>query len=107
MTRTPKKLAQVALTTTLAAVYTAPALATTQVVEMWVANNAAADRIITVSAHGTATANIIVPAQTIGASGYANFGGVKIVLTAGEILGMKVNTGSNEVYATIYGIEEA
>lgn len=107
-TRTPKKLAQAALTTSMAAVYTAPANTTTQITEIWIANtNTTTARKISLATHGTATANTLVPEQEIAAKGYAAFSDTKIVLAAGEVIAGKVDTGSNETIITLYGIEEA
>lgn len=107
MARTAKKLAQVALTSSMTAVYTAPALTTTQITEIWIANtNASTARVISVAAHGTAMANTLIPEQSIAAKGYASLTETKIVLAAGEVLAGMVDTGSNETIITLYGIEE-
>ncbi len=108
MSRTAKKLCQVALTTNMTAVYTTPANTTTQITEIWVTNtNTATARKISICAHGTATANTLIPEQEIAAKGYASFSDTKILLTAGEPLAGKVDAGSNETIITLYGIEEA
>jgi NAD/NADP transhydrogenase alpha subunit len=105
-TRTPKKLAQSALTNSLVAIYTVPALTTSQVVEVWLSNtNATTARVVTIAVHGNATANQIVPGLSIPALDFKVIDNAKIVLTAGEILYAKIDTGS-DVNITIYGLEE-
>lgn len=107
-TRTPKKLAQAALTSSMTAVYTAPAATKTQITEIWIANTSASTaRKISLAAHGTATANTIIPEQEIAAKGYAALGDTKIVLAAEEVFAGMVDAGSNETIITLYGIEEA
>ena len=106
-TRTPKKLAQTTLSTSMTAVYTAPSGTVTQITEIWVSNtNTTSARKISIAAHGTATANVLIPVQEIAENGYATFSDSKIVLAAGEVLAGKVDTGT-DVNITVYGIEEA
>lgn len=106
MTRTAKKLAQTALASTPVTVYTAPALTTTQVVEIWIANtNASTARIVTLYAHGTGTTNVLIPGISVPASDFKVIDSAKIVLSAGDIIYCKQDTNT-DVTVTVYGVEE-
>lgn len=103
-TRTANKLAQATLTTTAAALYTTETFTTTQVSEIWLANtNATTARTVTLYAHGLGTSNII-STVIIPASSSAPISNARIVLNPGEILGAKVDTGT-DVTLTAYGIK--
>ena len=106
VTRTAKKLAQVALGNTMAAIYTSPTSTKTQIVEMWFANTSAATtRKISLAAHGTAAGNIIVPELEIPANGTKVINASKVVLEASEALAAKQDAGA-DVIATLYGVQE-
>lgn len=104
--RTPKKLFQGTLSTTLTTRYTTPANTRTQITEIWIANtNTTTERKVTINAHGTATANILHPSLSVSANGTTVLDNCKIVLTATEVLALKQDTGT-DVIVTVYGIEE-
>jgi hypothetical protein len=106
-TRTPKKLAQSALSGSTATIYTCPSSTTAQIVEIWIANNhATIARTVTVYVHGTGSGNIIIPGLSIPALDFKVLDSTKIVLAAGETISMKEDTGT-DVVVTLYGIEEA
>ena len=106
VTRTPKKLAQTALSTTVTARYTAPAATVTQITEIWLANtNTTTARTVALYAHGTAANNTLIQAIKIPANGTKGIDGSKIVLAAGEVLAGKQDAGT-DVILTAYGIEE-
>ena len=102
--RTANKLAQVTLSTTATALYTTEVFTTTQVTEIWMANtNTTTERTVTLYAHGLATTNII-STIIIPASSAAPISNARIVLNYGEVLGAKVDTGT-DVTLTAYGIK--
>lgn len=106
MSVTPLRLAQTALSATIAAVYTTPASRRTQITEIWLANtNTTAARRVTLRAHGTAATNTILPSIEIAANGTQIIDGSKIVLAAGQIFAAMQDAGT-DVILTAYGVEE-
>lgn len=106
VTRTLKKLFQGALSTIVTALYTVPANATTQVVEIWIDNqNTTTDRKVYLYAHGTAVTNRLSHNIPITKDTGINISDNKIVLTSGETFAMSQDVGT-DVIVTIYGIEE-
>ena len=106
VTRTPKKLAQTALSTTVTARYTAPAATVTQITEIWLANtNTTTVRMVTLRAHGTGTGNTLADRIEIPARSTVIIDGCKIVLSASEVLAASQDVGTDAIL-TAYGIEE-
>jgi len=104
---TPKRLAQVALSTTATARYTCPASTIAQITEIWLANtNTTTVRKVSLYAHGTATTNTLIHEIEIPAKGTVIIDNAKIVLTASQVLAAKQDVGT-DVILTAYGIEEA
>lgn len=103
----PKKLgSQVYLSTTVTAVYTAPANSRSQIVEIWIDNqNATTQRLIDIHAHGTGLGNRLNHKIPVAADTGRTISDMKVVLAPGEVLAMKQDTGT-DVLVTIYGIEE-
>lgn len=104
--RTPKNFSQGTLTSSLAAQVTGAADTRSQVTEIWLTNtNTTTTRYVQLSVFGTATAN-----QLANNIELAPKAGIKIesriVLTAGQILYAKQDTGT-DVAMTTFGIEEA
>jgi len=104
--RVSKKLSQSALTSSLVAQVTGAADQLTQVTGIWLANNnTTTTRYVTLSAYGTAAANIISTKIELPANGTVIIND-PIILTAGQILYAKQDTGT-DVTMTTFGIEEA
>ena len=102
----PMRLAQIALSATIAAVYTTPASRRTQITEIWLANNnTTTARRVTLRAHGTVETNTILPSIEIAANGTQIIDGSKIVLAAGEVFAALQDVGT-DVILTAYGVEE-
>ena len=102
----PMRLAQTALSATVAAVYTTPASRRTQITEIWLANNnTTTARRVTLRAHGTAVANTIIPSIEIAANGTQIIDSSKIVLAAEQVLAALQDVGT-DVILTAYGVEE-
>jgi hypothetical protein len=104
---TPKKLgSQTYLSSTVTAVYTAPANMRTQIIEIWVDNqNATTQRLIDIHAHGTGLGNRLNHKIPIAADTGRTLSDNHIVLAPGDVLAMKQDTGT-DVLVTIYGYEE-
>lgn len=107
MARTALKLAQLALSTTITARYTAPMIpaTTAQVTEIYLVNNSATDRTVDIFQGGIATTNRIMRGVTVPAGGCIILQDLKIVVAAGQNLAASQNTGT-DVTMTAYGIEE-
>ena len=105
ITRTPKKLAQSALSTTATTYYTVPANAVTQATEIWLVNtNTTTTRTVTIYVHGLTTNNTL-SIVAIPPNGNALYSNSRIVLATTEVLGAKQDIGT-DVIMTIYGIEQ-
>jgi len=105
ITRTPKKLSQSALSSSATAYYTTPSFTETQITEIWLKNNnITTTRTVTVYAHGLTDSNILFT-LSISANGSALISNSRIVLATTEVLGAKIDTGT-DVIMTTYGIEE-
>jgi len=103
--RTAKKLAQTALSSSTTTIYTAPTSTSSQIVEIWIANNSVdTARTVTIYTHGTSSINILVPGLSIPALDFKTIDNSKIVLAAGETISMKQNTGT-DITVTLYGVE--
>lgn len=103
--RTVKRLAQTGLSTTITNRYTAPANTTAQITEMYIVNTGVVDRKVDVYQGGTDWSNMIMRGLTIPAYGFVLLQDLKIVITAGQALAAKQDTGT-DVFLTMYGIEE-
>jgi len=103
----PKKLFQGPLSSAVTAVYTVPVGYRAHIVDVLVVNqNTTTDRKFNIYAHGTASGNQIhrnVPVTKDLSAGMVDN---KIILTAGEVLGMSQDLGT-DLIVTIYGYEEA
>lgn len=106
MTRTAKKLIQSALSTVISTMATGVAGGRTQVTQIFLANNGTATRYVTLYAHGTVAANVLLPKIEIYPESGKILDNLKIVLAAGETLSAKQDTGT-DVILTAYGVEEA
>lgn len=103
---TLKKLAQVYLGTTVAAVYTTPANMRTQIAEVWIDNqNATTQRLIDIHAHGTAIGNRLSHKIPVAADTGITLSDNKIFLNSSEVLALKQDVGT-DVLVTVYGYEE-
>ena len=103
--RTPKKLAQSALTTTAATYYTGVTSYRTQLTQIFLANtNTTTTRYVTLYAYGTAAANTIAMKIELAANGSTIIDS-KIVLLASETFSAKQDTGT-DVTITLFGVEE-
>lgn len=105
MARTAKRLLQTALSTTAAAVYTAPASTNAQVTEIYLANTGTTARTVTLYANGTATTNSIVTGLIINGSASSILQDLKIVIPTGTILAAKQDSGT-DIIMTAFGVEE-
>ena len=106
MSVTPMRLAQTALSATVAAVYTTPASRRTQITEIWLANtNTTTARRVTLRAHGTAATNNLISSIEIAANGTQIISDSKIVLAAAQVLSAMQDVGT-DVILTAYGVEE-
>ena len=100
-----KRLCQVALSPSASVLYTAPAGNTTQVTEIYLANNGSAPRIVTILAHGVANQNRVLRGIPVDADGSTIIGDTKITLAAGETFAANQDAGT-DVVLTAYGVEE-
>lgn len=105
MSITPRRLCQVVLTTTPATLYTVPASTRTQITEIWLANNSATTRFVTLRAPANLANSNHLPRLEIVANGVQIVSNSKIVLTVAELLVAFQDTG-NDVVLTAYGVEE-
>lgn len=103
----PKKLFQGPLSTTPTAVYTVPVGFRAHIVDVLVVNqNTTTDRKFNIFSHGTAPGNQIHRNVLVTKDSSAGMLDNKIILTAGEVLAMSQDIGT-DLIATIYGYEEA
>ena len=106
VTRSAKKIVQVALGTEATAVYTSPVNTVTQITEIWLANtNTTTTRKVSLYAHGTASENTIIPELQILAKGTKIITDARIILAAAEVLAAKQDIGT-DVILTAYGVLE-
>lgn len=103
--RTPKRLAQTALSTTVTNRYTAGAGVTAQITEIWLANTGTTDRTVTLYQGGTAAGNMLLPIP-VPAGGGVLLQDLKIVIAASQTFAAKQDAGT-DITMTLYGIEEA
>jgi hypothetical protein len=104
MARTAKRLYQGAQSTTTTARYTAPALTTGQITEIYLANTGTTDRIVTLYQGGTANENMLMPIP-VPASGGVLLQDLKIVVVAAQTFAAKQDVGT-DITMTLYGVEE-
>lgn len=103
----PKKLFQGPLSTAVTAVYTVPVGYRAHIADVLVVNqNTTTDRRFNIYAHGTASGNQIHRNVSVIKDSSAGMLENKIILTAGEVLAMSQDTGT-DLIVTIYGYEEA
>jgi hypothetical protein len=99
------KMSQGALSATVTAKVTASSGYQYIVKEIWLVNSGTTDRIVSLYAHGSATANLLATIKVL-ASDCVILSDCAIVLDAAQVLYMKQDTGT-DVTATIYGYTEA
>lgn len=106
MARTPKKLVQVALDSTVTARYTVPAATKTQVVSIHLVNTSlTTTRNVFLYAHGVTSSNAVIGKITIRPEEGVIAESLKIILEATEVLAAKQDSGA-DVILTAYGVEE-
>lgn len=105
MPRIAKRLAQTALSTTTAAIYTAPASTTAQITEVFIANTGTTARTINFTTGGTFSTNSIIIGLQVGGTASVILEDKKIVVPASAILGARQDTGT-DIVVTVFGIEE-
>lgn len=98
-----KKLYQGQPGTSAATLYTVPAATSTIVKHIRVANPTATDRTIKLWHDGTADAQVILPAVTVQAGGWAEFDGVILMEAADTLSGQA--SAATALTVTIYGDE--
>ncbi len=105
MAVTIKRLAQTALNNTVTTRYTAPTGVTTQIVQIFLVNNGSVDRSVDIHQGGTAITNRILRNIVVPADGSLLLQDLCIVVSAGQIVAAKQDTGT-DIVLTIYGVEE-
>lgn len=105
MARYAKRLAQTALSTTTAAVYTVPASTTAQVTEIYFANTGATARTVNVTVGGTWSTNSVIVGLAVGGTSSVILQDTKIVGAAASIVAARQDTGT-DIIMTLFGIEE-
>jgi len=105
MPRIAKRLAQTALSTTTAAIYTAPASTTAQITEIYIANTGTTQRTINFTTGGTFSTNSIIIGLAVGGTASVILQDTKIVVPASAILTSRQDTGT-DIIVTVFGIEE-
>ncbi|RJX40041.1 hypothetical protein D3P09_11745 [Paenibacillus pinisoli] len=106
--RTPAEIiAPVALSATATARYTNSAANRTQVTGIWLSNNGASERKVSLYKNGTATVNMIASAIVLPASGsiFIDLAGKALVFTGTQTLAAKQDAGADVTMAA-YGIIE-
>jgi hypothetical protein len=105
MARYAKRLAQTALSTTTAAVYTVPASTTAQVTEIYFANTGTTQRTINVTVGGTFSTNSVIIGLQVNGTASVIVQDTKIVAAASTIVAARQDSGT-DIICTIFGIEE-
>ena len=103
MAETYKKLYQGVLTASAATVYTVPASTSTIIKSMRIVNTSASSATIKLFQSGTADANVILPATSIDAGGFAEFEGTLTMAAADTIAAQA--SAITSITLTIYGVE--
>lgn len=103
--RTPKRIAQSALSASVTSRYIAGAGVTTQITEIWLVNTGSTDRSVTLYQGGITNENMIANGISVPANGMTLLQDLKIVVAAGQTLAAKQDAGT-DVTMTAYGIEE-
>lgn len=103
--RTPKELGQSALTASVATYFTnTSASYRTQLLQIFLANTGASQRVVTLYKNGTGAGNQIANSITLPANGSAIID-TKLVFTGTQTLSAKQDAGT-DVSMTLCGIEE-
>lgn len=105
MARYAKRLAQSALSTTTAAVYTVPASTTAQITEVYFSNTGTTQRTVNVCVGGTWSTNSIIIGLQVGGTASVILQDTKIVCSASSIFAARQDTGT-DIICTVFGIEE-
>lgn len=105
MARVAKRLAQTALSTTTAAIYTAPAATTAQVTEIYFTNTGATARTVNVTVGGTFSTNSIIIGLSVSGTASVILEDKKIVIAPTTIIAAYQNSGT-DIIMTAFGIEE-
>ena len=103
MTDTLKRLAQGTLPSSAGTLYTVPGATSTIVKKITLANPTGTDRTARLTNGGTADANVILPAVTIPAGGFAEWEGSMTLAAADTISG--VASAATAITYSIYGDE--
>jgi hypothetical protein len=105
MARTAKRLAQSALSTTTAAVYTVPASTTAQVTEIYLANTGTTLRTVNITVGGTFSTNSVIVGLQVSGTASVILQDTKIVGAAATIVAARQDSGT-DIIMTMFGIEE-
>ena len=105
MARYAKRLAQTALSATTTAIYTAPALTTAQVTEIFITNTGTTQRTVNITTGGTFSTNSIIIGLAVNGTASVILEDKKIVIAPSQILGAFQNSGT-DVVMTVFGVEE-
>lgn len=103
MAETYKKLYQGQPGTSAATIYTAPASTAAIVKSIRIVNTTASAATIKLFQSGTADTNVILPATSIDAGGFAEFDGT-LTLAAADTLAAQAGTAT-AITVTVYGVE--
>jgi hypothetical protein len=98
-----RKLYQGQVPASATTLYTVPAVTTAIVKHIRAVNGTASDRTLKLWHDGTADANLILPAATIVAGGWAEFDG-NILMEAGDTLSGQASVAT-AITVTVYGDE--
>lgn len=105
MPRIAKRLAQTALSTTTAAIYTAPASTTAQITEVFICNTGTTARTVNFTTGGTFSTNSIIIGLAVSGTASVILEDKKIVVPASAIFGGFQSAGT-DIIVTVFGIEE-
>lgn len=105
MARTAKRLAQTALSTTTAAIYTTPASTNTQITEIYLANTGATARTVNLTVGGTFSTNSVIIGLQVNGTASVVIQDTKIVSLASGVFCARQDSGT-DIICTIFGIEE-
>lgn len=105
MARAIKRLAQTALSTTVANRVTVSGSAIAQITQLFLANNGSTMRVVTLYHGGLADANRLVNGIEVAAGGSVVIDDLKVVVTSTLALAAKQDAGT-DIILTAFGIEE-
>lgn len=105
MPRQARRLAQTALSTTTAAIYTCPSSTTAQITEVFIANTGTTARTVNFTVNGTFSTNSVIIGLQVGGTASVILEDKKMVITANTIFGGRQDTGT-DIIVTVFGIEE-